>query len=268
MAVNIVNYGFKSVPRNIIFTDNATGIIYVTPTASKFVLATGLTEIKKQAASQLGVKVTATTVIDAEEPLITLSYGSATAFITQMVMGRKFALQSVASYLAKNNVLLTSNSISGSTTSGQEAYGLGADIAGSLGAVFRLNQNVALTFVTPYSTFDPATTTDSFAVGANGALKFSNNLIGSPVSWQIPVPAASRLALTGDTNFDYNVKVFFLDLENRVSLFEASSVKPVLGKNFDPSAESIDVELRVNYSGAQCAPYSFQYIGSDTAFCA
>jgi hypothetical protein len=264
---NIVNYGFKSVPRNIIYTDNTTGIIHVTPSASKFVLATGLTEIKKQAASQLGVKVTATTVIDAEEPLMTLSYGTLNAFTAGLLFGRSFAVQTLASYLAKNNVLLSGNSIAGATSAGQEGYGLAADPAGAIASQFNNNLDVPLTYVTPYSTFDPVGTTNSFAVGANGALKFSNNLIGYPVSWLIPVPTASRLALTGNTFFDFNVKVFFLDLQNRVSLFEATSVKPVLGKNFDPSAESVDIELRVNYDGSTCAPYSFQYIGTDQAFC-
>ena len=267
MAVNIDDFGFKAVPRGLILTDNATGIINVVPNPSKFALNTGITELKKQAASQLGVKVTSTTVIASEEPIITLSFATATALVAGMIMGRKFALQSIVSYVAKNNVLLSANSRAGATTSGYEGYGITADIAGAKGAVFRANQNVALTYVTPYSTFSTSTT-DSFAVGANGALLFSDNLVGNPISYQIPLSAASRLALTADTAFDYNVKVLFLDLANRVSLFEATSVKPVLGKTFDPSAESVDVELRVNYSGAFCAPYSFQYLTqNDVAFC-
>jgi hypothetical protein len=267
MAVNIDDFGFKSVPRGLILTNNATGILDVVPNPSKFALNTGITELKKQAASQLGVKVTSTTVISAEEPIITLSFATATATVAGMLMGRKFALQSIASYVAKNNVLLTSNSRAGATTAGQEGYGITADVAGAKAAVFRANQNVALTYAT-FSGFSPSGTTDSFAVGTNGALLFSDNLVGSPISYQIPLAAASRLALTADTAFDYNVKVFFLDLANRVSLFEATSVKPVLGKTFDPSAESVDVELRVNYSGAFCAPYSFQYLTSnDVAFC-
>jgi hypothetical protein len=267
MAVNIDDYGFKSVPRGLIMTDNATGIIYVVPNPSKFALNTGITELKKQAASQLGVKVTSTTVISAEEPIITLSFATATAFVSGMIMGRKFALQSIASYVAKNNVLLTANSRAGATVAGLEGYGIVADVVGAKAAVFRANQNVALTYIA-YSGFSPSGTTDSFAVGANGALLFSDNLVGNPISYQIPLAAASRLALTADTAFDYNVKVFFLDLANRVSLFEATSVKPVLGKTFDPSAESVDVELRVNYSGAFCAPYSFQYLTTnDVAFC-
>ena len=268
MAINIDDFGFKSVPRGLIITDNATGVLNVVPNPSKFALNTGITELKKQAASQLGVKVTSTTVIAAEEPLITLSFATATSLVAGMLMGRKFALQSVASFLAKNNVLLTANTRNGATTSGQEGYGVVANVAGAKGAVFRNNQSVALTYASDFSTFDTAGTTDSFAVGTNGALKFSDNLVGNPVTYQIPLPSAQRLALTADTNFDYNVKVLFLDLANRVSLFEATSVKPVLGKTFDPSAESVDVELRVNYSGAFCAPYSFTYLTeNDVAFC-
>ena len=262
MAVNIDEYGFKAVPRGLIVTDNATGVIYVLPNPSKFALATGITELKKMAASQLGVKVTSTTVIASEEPLINLSFSTATAFITGMIMGRKFAMQSIASFLAKNNLLLTSNTRNGVVNVGEEGYGSLADVAGAKGAVFRDNQNIPLTYVQNFAGFNFAIA-DSFAVGANHALKFSNNLVDNPVSYQIPLPAAQRLALTADTNFDYGVKIFFLDLANRVSMFEATSVKPVLGKNFDPSAESIDVELRVNYSGASCAPYSFQYLTSN-----
>ena len=268
MAVNIDDYGFKPNPRALVITDNATGVIYVLPQPSKFALNTGITELKKQASSQLGVKVTSTTVISAEEPIITLSFATATAFISGMLMGRKFALQSVASFLAKNNLLLTSNTLNPVTSAGELGFGSLADVAGAKAAVFRNNQNVSLTYVPTFSTFDPAATTDSFAVGANHALKFSNNLVGSPVTYQIPLPAAQRLALTADTNFDYGVKVFFLDLANRVSYFEATSVKPVLGKTFDPSAESVDVELRVNYNGSFCAPYSFQYLTeNDVAVC-
>ncbi len=268
MAINIDNYGFKPNPRALIMTDNATGVIYVLPNPSKFALNTGITELKKQASSQLGVKVTSTTVIASEEPIITLSFATATSFISGMLMGRKFALQSVASFLAKNNILLTSNTLNPVANAGELGYGSLADVAGAKAAVFRNNQNVALTYVNNYSTFSPSGTTDSFAIGANGAVKFSDNLIGSPVSYQVPLPAAQRLALTADTNFDYGVKVFFLDLDSRVSYFEATSVKPVLGKTFDPSAESVDVELRVNYNGSTCAPYSFQYLTSnDIAVC-
>lgn len=268
MATNIDDFGFKSLPRGLIFTDNETGILNVVPSPSKFVLNTGITELKKQAASQLGVKVTSTTVIAAEEPIITLSFPTATAFVAGMLMGRKFALQSIASYVAKNNVLLTANSRAGATSAGYEGYGIAADVAGAKGAVFRANQNVALTYVPSYSTFSTSGTTDSFAVGPNGALLFSDNLVGSPVTYQIPLPVASRLALTGDTTFDYNVKVLFIHLKGNLSVFEATSVKPVLGKPFDPSAESVDVELRVNYNGSYCAPYSFHYLTqNDVAFC-
>jgi hypothetical protein len=268
VATNIDDYGFKAVPRGLVITDNATGVIYVLPNPSKFALNTGITELKKMAASQLGVKVTSTTVIASEEPLITLSFATATAFIAGMLMGRKFALQSISSYLAKNNLLLAASTRAGVSNAGEEGYGSLADVAGAKAAVFRANQNVPLTYVANYAGFSTSGTTDSFAVGANHALKFSDNLIGSPVSYQIPLPTAQRLALTADTNFDYGVKVFFLDLANRVSLFEATSVKPVLGKTFDPSAESVDVELRVNYSGSTCAPYSFQYLTSnDVAVC-
>jgi len=267
MAVNIDDFGFRPSPRGLIMTDNATGVIYVLPNPSKFALNTGITELKKQAASQLGVKVTSTTVISAEEPIVTLSFATATSFISGLIMGRKFALQSVASYVAKNNVLLTANSRAGATEAGLEGYGIVADVVGAKASVFRANQNVALTYIA-YSGFNTSGTTDSFGVGANGALIFSDNLVGNPISYQIPLAEASRLALTADTNYDFNVKVFFLDLSNRVSLFEATSVKPVLGKTFDPTAESVDVELRVNYSGAFCAPYSFQYLTTnDVAFC-
>lgn len=102
------------------------------------------------------------------------------------------------------NKTVDDNTVAAVTT-GQQGFGAVADDANCVGSVYEDGQFTALTREA-FTGFVEATAGNRFALGLNGALKFSDALIGKRVVILIPYPTTDSLSL-GLRRAQFRVKV-------------------------------------------------------------
>ena len=120
---------------------------------------------------------------------------------------------------------------------------------------------VALTRIA-HATIDPATDDDSFSQGADGAYKFSENLIGSDVFYSFPLTNQSILEL-GEGNLDQlevNITAVMRDL--RLFRLEIPSCSIDFGGsgNLPLGPGELNLQLRVSYDGSTCTPIKYTWL--------
>jgi hypothetical protein len=138
----------------------------------------------------------------AEDPQFTFTFPAVTPELLAMRYGRALVTEtSVERYITNSNMLITGSGSYPASVVGKLGYAVAEDAeseASYRGASDEIS--VALT-QSPFATFNAATETLAFAVGANGALKFSNDLIGKVVGYRIPATYTDVTGM-GEGRFD------------------------------------------------------------------
>ena len=145
-------------------------------------------------------------------------------------------------------------------TAGQFGFGIEAD-ADAIGSYLVNHVSTPLT-QQPYATFTAATA-NSFAVGANGALKFSTNLVTANQTVSIRIPYTLTGLSIGETIVgEHSISAILITKENEVVLFTAFSAKPDLSNGtIDPSAEGLEIPMFVKTPPGECLAYDLLYTG-------
>lgn len=185
---------------------------------------------------------------------------------TPETLGMKFGYRmeqatGMDAVLSRNGVQIDRNSYP-AATSGLEGFGVAADEPlAEASYLDDTNLSIPLTQGT-FATFDPVTATLSFAVGANGALKFSNDLIGKFVSYDIPFTLAEGVMMTENifTRFKPTLVVIQNDLKIVSFEFPEALIDLSDGEiNFNES--NIQISMRITYNGTGCLPVKVKYLG-------
>lgn len=138
-----------------------------------------------------------------EDPQFTMTIPAITPEILSMRYGRKLeTAATVNRFVSASNYSITGNTVPAANT-GELGYAIAADPVGATASYLSGDNNKEsqpLTFST-FATFDPVAESLSFAVGANGAMKFSNDLIGKIVAYKIPA-TYSNITVMGEGKFD------------------------------------------------------------------
>lgn len=136
----------------------------------------------------------------AEDPQFTFTFPAVTPELLAMRYGRALQTEtSVERYITNSNMVITGSGSYPASAIGKLGYAVAAD-AESEASYLDGEISVALT-QSDFATFNAATETFAFAVGANGALKFSNDLIGKVVGYRIPAVYENVTGM-GEARFD------------------------------------------------------------------
>lgn len=251
---NIAVYDKTTVPE--------TAIILETPTNSELDL--GIEEQLNETTSELGEIVIESSFISAQRPIISMTFPGMSPSLLSLRVGRKLSATSGTSTSAveKRIRLASTNKTSTGASSGQEGFGMAADQATSYAWVLSgLGQSTALARQTD-ATFDPSVTNDSFSQGANGAYKFSDNLVGSDVFYTFPQSSLSLLEI-GEANLDdlrVNLTAVMRDL--RLFRLEIPSCSIDFGGsgNIPIGPGEISMNLRVTFDGSTCTPINYKFL--------
>lgn len=190
---------------------------------------------------------------------------------TPETLGMKFGYRmeetaGMSAVLCRNGVLIDRNSYAAATT-GKEGFGIVADVAGAVASYLNENNlSVPLTQGT-FATFDSAAATLSFAVGLNGALKFSDDLIGKYVSYEIPYTIATG-GVSMTESFFNRFKPTLVVIQNDLKIVSFEYPEAIVDQsdgeiNFNES--QLQVTLRVTYNGTGCLPVKVKYLGQARA---
>lgn len=146
-------------------------------------------------------------MVQQKQPVVTLQYQKLRQEHIALKLGFKLENQAITDALFTGTRRLTKGAYAAAAT-GQEGNGMVADQTTSQCFVLQDGLSVALTRQ-PFATFNAATA-NSFAQGANGAMKFSDDLVAAR-AWVTPYffyPVADANVLTEDpfTNFDLTLR--------------------------------------------------------------
>lgn len=231
---------------------------------STFAFSPGIEEVEIETSSG-GIVRPVLRYESRQAPELSLTFPGTDVNTLEFQTGRKFAIATRNTFFGGQDFLTASATIAGASSSTQLGFGVAANVAGALATVNRDNQRIKLTYDTDFAAFNAALN-DRFAVGANGARKYSTNLLteNATVNFQIPY-TASILSLSALPLNGYKINLGLLDIDNEVVNFTAYSVQPILNTQVDLSAASVSIPFRINASG--CGnPYDFQFTGQQV-FC-
>jgi hypothetical protein len=231
------------------------GIQRVLDTPKSAKLDLGLTEIERASVSQLGIEVIVARQITAQKPKVDVQFSGLTEEVWEILTGNLWQQSaSVATYYGRNRFAKDLVTIP-ADTSGFEGYGVVQDAVG-IASVYKDGKSVALT-QEGYSAFtgsNPLT----WAVGANGAVKFSTDTLQYQKSFRIPQTLTGVRTNSASQLKDLRLGFTVLDASLFVYRFDASSAQPILdGTSVDFSADSQTVSFQIKYDGSTCQPYTF-----------
>lgn len=232
----------------------------------------GIAELIRTGSSNLGVEVNLFRQKTEEKPRINLEFPGLTREVLELFLGRFFVTSDdVETYFVRNR--FTSNTLTARTT-GQDGFGIVAD-AGlgsannpSYASVFDATVNgsvpltqVAFTGFTP--TVDPLVpaTRRRFAVGANGAVLFSEDTFGLEKSVRIPVTLDAVQVLSETEINQVGMVLGFLDANNKVMRLEATGKFVLDGKSVNFTDETVSLEFEIQFDGSSCLPFDLVYTG-------
>ncbi len=215
----------------------------------------GFTELVRSSTSSQGVEVDVSREIQAEKPKFTVEMGGLTEEVWEIICGRLWQESaSVATFYGRNRDALNKTSWS-ADAAGFEGFGIVQDAVG-LAAIFKEGRSIPLT-QQAYGTFNPATLL-SFAVGANGAMLFSNDTLEFQKSWRVPQNLSNVRTMGSVRVTNVGVILNIIDASLYVYRFSANSVTPVLdGKTVAFNAQEQSIQFAVNFDGSSCRPYDF-----------
>lgn len=253
----------KGITGMAIFDKSSTPkVAYPIDTPGSAELDPGIEEILSETRSELGEIVIESAIIDAQRPIISATLPGLTPTALALRLGKKLETATGTSAVEKRIRLTATNNTYAGASSGQEGNGMSADQTTSYAWVLSgLGIPTALTRQT-HASFDPAVTTNSFSQGANGAYKFSENLIGSDVFFQFPQSGLSLLQI-GEASLDdleVNITVVMRDL--KLFRLEIPSCSIDLGGSgpIPLGPGEISMQFRVTYDGSTCTPINYKYI--------
>lgn len=142
-------------------------------------------------------------------------------------------------------------------TAGKFGFSITADVDCNASAIVGGDSEV-LTQV-DHATFSP-TATRSFAIGARGAFKFTNDLINKRVNVIVPYTVAKGKEWSNESVGKYRVDVSLITVADEVILMQIPSVTPNLeGGGLAPTAEGIELPFFIASLQGRKTPYDIVY---------
>jgi len=241
--------------------EKSTGNCLVFNRPNGVTIQTGIEERISETVSQLGERVIETVDIDAFQPVLQCNFPGWTPEGIAMRLGRKLETGSKTLYYQKTFRVTAANQVQTAAGVGEEGNGIAADEAGS-----KASYLADLGISTPLSrvavaTFDPAVDLLSYSVGADGALSFSDDLIGATVSISIPYTVATTQYIGEGAFLEFEIFLTYIMRDLKIFQVRIPSATISLGDgDIDLGAAEAPINFRITYDGSTCTPIEWQWI--------
>lgn len=229
-------------------------LVYAFPQPQGFTVNTGATMRQQEGRSAVGQMVRTGAYKTGEMPELTISYNYMNSELIAFSMGNELISGSFATHYPKL-ITVTAASIPGDTVSGNILNGLSADID-ALASYKKDGISISLTRQ-PFATFAGASPAndDSFAIGADGALKFSDNLVANNEVVALKIPKnMTGVSISDILVGQLSIQAALIDTLNQVTIFEATNAAINMeGKSFDFSGEGgVEMSFYLNNPPGAC----------------
>lgn len=255
MTIALLNETFKGISELKMYR-HSDGLLYHLPTPQNFVLQDQKEQRMQYTRDWMGRRTRANTYVVATEASLSISYSVVNPELLAFRIGTYFESKTNDLYFTRSYTVTQNNF---------PAYALGSFGKGIVAdADAKASKKVGyistpLT-IQPYATFTPATA-NSFAVGADGALKFSDNLVAARETVSVMIPyTLTGLSIGDEIVGGHSLVAHLVTTENKVVVFTAFNVTPDLnGASIDASAEGLEIPLFVNIVPGGCYSYQMVY---------
>jgi hypothetical protein len=232
-------------------------VVLTWPVPNTFVLNTNIEQRIQEGRNSQGRKVRTGSYVTGEMPELTISYSYIQPEMISFNTGNQQASGTFGTFIPR--LLEVSRDSYAADATGFLLDGVAADAAGATASVTRLGVSVALNRQ-PFATFDgtsPAND-DSFAIGADGALLFSDNLVTNRDVVAILIPnTVTGIKLSDVLVGPHELYATMIDTRNKVSVFEALNVTPnIEGRTLDFGGEGMEISLFVNNLPGECRAWN------------
>lgn len=248
---------------NLLLQRQSDGVIFSWPQPETFVLNTNIEEVEQFGRSQDGRRARLATYVNAELPTLSITYSYISGEMLAFSVGKQMASGTFDTFVPRSLVVQEaeySAAASGFLYNGVLATD--AEAAGALNgasASYTDPDTKVSTALTrqAYASFNAATD-DSFAVGDDGALKFSTNLVSSNTLVTMLIPASIAGSKISETLVGpLRLYATMISTNNTVTIFEAPNCSASLaGRSADFGAGNLEMSLFLNNVPGSCGSWS------------
>lgn len=230
------------------------GVVLTWPVPNNFVLNTNIEQKIQMGRNAQGRAVRTGTYVTSETPEISINYSYIQPEMISFNTGNQMASGTFESYIPKS-LEVTRGSYAGDSA-GFILEGVVADDPRVAASITKGDLSVALTRQ-PFASFDPATV-ESYALGVDGAMLFSDDLVSEKAVVSILVPhSVSGIRLSDVLVGPHELYATLIDTRNKVSIFEALNVTPnISGKSIDFGGEGLEISLYLNALPGSCTSWN------------
>ena len=252
MTVSVLNRTFKGIAE-VKLRRSSDGAILHLPTPNTFMVENNVEEKIQYTRTAQGERSRAGNYVSGREPMLRIAYSHMQPETLQFKIGNEFETKTEVVKVAKS-FTVTQATYPAVAATGTLGYNVVVD-APTQASITRSNISFQLTQV-PFSSFS-GSVDDTFSVGANFALKFSDNLVTN----QETVSMLTEETFTGLGIGDnivgaHSVIATIITTQNKLVIFRANYITPsIAGSGFDPSGEQIEIPFFINNQSGECFPY-------------
>jgi len=225
------------------------------PIPSTFNLDIGIEQRVQESRNNQARKVRASSYVAGEQPTLSISYSQIQPEMIGFSVGNQLATGTFATYIPK--VLQVTKASYPASTTGFLFFGVAADEALATASYTKDGVSTKLTREV-FATFD-GETDDTYAVGDDGAVKFSDNLVSGQQVVTYLVPSdVTGLRISDVLVGTHEVYATMVDTLNQVSIFEAYAATPNLeGRSIDFGGEGgLEISLFLNNPPGECRAWN------------
>lgn len=259
-TVDGINDTFRGIA-DLVFTDKSTGELLVMPKPATFSIQENPIQRRLPTTDSAGYSTFQGAFKKGYDWQMLLSYANLQPEILQFRLARKFKNVSNKVSTFQRTIYVYANQIPGAATADVAGHSITADNTAAKASVKEGNFSTPLERV-PFASLDPEDDTMSFAIGANFALKFSNDLIDKTVAVSCPYTIPAAVTLGSEVLPRYEVNATLVTTSNEavlVRVFDASV--NVEGAGVSPDEEQVSLPFFINMVPGKGLPFDWDYTG-------
>lgn len=233
--------------------------LLVLPSASEASFNPGATQLEVVTSGPTGEMVVAQRYVSERKPTVNVTFGvTFHPELLGMSFGQKFVRGNRDTAIEQSNFLVPASKVLNAATAGLEGYGIIEDEPSKM-SYYVDSLSVNLTQGT-YASFDSAATPLGFAIGANGAIKFGDGLVGKYVSWSIPVTLVNILYMSQLPFQNFSATMIGIGTDNSIQRWHFPSVTPDVTAEKPLNQPTLNVPFFVNFAGG-CSLLDIEFLG-------
>lgn len=251
----------------ISLVDTETNIAHFIQTSTNVVFNPAITQEIVYAANELGIEQPVKQRTTREDPSLQITFPRKTLEGIGFATGRKWKSAALADCKWVRTFVPTKVEYPAQTT-GFEGFGVTLDPANAVGSNLIKEIPEQSTRVAFGTAGTPLVGTNSFAIGLNGALKFTSDLVNNPFAMEVPYTLPDVYELSEEYFRKLRMAVTLIMDDFKLVQLEFLEASPVLdSSSLNFGEPGLQATFRSMLTGASCVGYQMRYLGDKRRKC-